>query len=177
MKKLFILIAVLTLTLTLTGCGEDVLELPEEMTMAELDDYLGRDDVQYVDLRNFDEKLTSGYILGFESIPYFDYLKYQGILVDNGGWVYDAGEVLSQASMREMFDEDKTILLMCGSGTRAEYVKAALESLGYTNVINIGGYADYVAADGVAVVLAGDPFQIGRHPGTQAWNQRAVHGN
>jgi len=160
MKKLFLLIAVLTLTLTLTGCGEKEVELPDEMTMAELDEYLGREDVQYVDLRNFDEKLISGYIQGFESIPYFDYLKYQGILVDDGGWVYDAGEIKSSATMKAIFNEDKTILLMCGSGTRAQYVMDALLSLGYENVINIGGYAEYVTADGENVVLGGSPFII-----------------
>ncbi len=163
MKKLFILIAVLTLTLTLTGCGEDVKDLPEEMTMAELDEFMGRDDVQYIDLRNFDEKLISGYIQGFESIPYFDYLKYQGILVDNGGWVYDAGEIKSSASMKAIFNEDKTILLMCGSGTRAQYVMDALLSLGYTDVINIGGYAAYVEADGEQVVLGGSPWVLDVH--------------
>ena len=32
---------------------------------------------------------------------------------------------------------------MCGSGTRAGYVKDALESIGYTNVYNVGGIRDY----------------------------------
>ncbi len=42
---------------------------------------------------------------------------------------------------------------MCGSGTRAGYVMAALEELGYTDVINVGGIGSYtgdnlVAGDG-----------------------------
>ncbi len=32
---------------------------------------------------------------------------------------------------------------MCGSGTRAGFVMAALEDQGYTNVVNIGGIGDY----------------------------------
>ena len=162
MKKLFIFIAVLTLTFTLTGCGgDDVTELPEEMTMAELDGFLGREDVQYVDLRNFDERMISGYIEGFEVIPYFDYLKYQEILVDtNSDWVYDSGEVLSLATLEAMFNKDKTILLMCGSGTRAQYLMDALLANGYTDVINIGGYAAYAEASGEAVVLGGSSFYI-----------------
>ncbi|XMB86642.1 rhodanese-like domain-containing protein [Mycoplasmatota bacterium WC44] len=32
---------------------------------------------------------------------------------------------------------------MCGSGTRAGFVKSALEQLGYTNVHNIGGISSY----------------------------------
>lgn len=159
MKKLLVLLAVLTLSFTLTACGGEE-ELPETMTMAELDGFLGRSDVQYIDLRNFDERMKAGYIEGFEVIPYFDYLKYQDILVDNGGWVFDAGEVKSVGSMNEMFNKDKTILLMCGSGTRAQYVMDALLSLGYENVINIGGFAAYVEADGEAVVLGGESFYI-----------------
>ena len=160
MKKLLVLLAVLTLSFTLTACnGEE--DLPETMTMAELDGFLGRSDVQYIDLRNFDERMKAGYIEGFEVIPYFDYLKYQGILSDaNGGWVFDTGEIGAVGSMREMFNEDKTILLMCGSGTRAQYVMDALLSLGYENVINIGGYAAYIEADGEAVVLGGESFYI-----------------
>ncbi len=160
MKKLLVLLAVLTLSFTLTACnGEE--DLPETMTMAELDGFLGRSDVQYIDLRNFDERMKAGYIEGFEAIPYFDYLKYQGILSDaNGGWVFDTGEIGAVGSMREMFNEDKTILLMCGSGTRAQYVMDALLSLGYENVINIGGYAAYLEADGEAVVLGGESFYI-----------------
>ncbi|KFZ27561.1 MAG: hypothetical protein KQ78_00298 [Candidatus Izimaplasma bacterium HR2] len=160
MKKLLVLLAVLTLSFTLTACnGEE--DLPETMTMAELDGFMGRSDVQYIDLRNFDERMKAGYIEGFEVIPYFDYLKYQGILSDaNGGWVFDTGEIGAVGSMREMFNEDKTILLMCGSGTRAQYVMDALLSLGYENVINIGGYAAYIEADGEAVVLGGESFYI-----------------
>ena len=181
MKKLFILIAVLTLTFTLTGCGGET-ELPDEMTMAELDEFLGREDVQYVDLRNFDEKLISGYIQGFESIPYFDYLKYNGILNDaNSDWTFDDGEVLSAATMRAMFNEDKTILLMCGSGTRAQYVMDALLSLGYEDVINIGGYAAYDEADGEAIVLGGSPWVLDVHvkgdytPGTYFGSTDALY--
>lgn len=161
MKKLLVLLAVLTLSLTLTACGEDVKDVPEDLEMADLDEFLGRDDVQYVDLRNLDERLNAGYIEGFEAIPYFDYLKYQDILVDeNGGWAYDAGEIHSQAALENMFNKDKTILLMCGSGARAGFVKEALESIGYENVINILGFASYVTAEGEFLVLGGDSFEI-----------------
>lgn len=152
MKKLLILLVVFTLSFTLTGCGgED--ELPTEMTMAELDEFMGRDDVQYIDLRNFDERMKSGYIEGFEVIPFFDYIHYQGILVKDGNWDYEAGEVKNLNALKAMFNMDKTILLMCGSGTRAQYVMDALLANGYTDVINIGGYAAYVTAEGESTVL------------------------
>jgi rhodanese-related sulfurtransferase len=111
--------------------------------------YLGRDDVQYVDLRNFDDKMESGYIAGFEFIPFFDYLEGEGYLVEKldgaRDWVFAASDIKTggAAVLEGLFDDSKTIFLMCGSGTRAGYVMAALESLGYENVINVGGISNY----------------------------------
>ncbi|MCK5388391.1 MAG: hypothetical protein KAJ22_03825, partial [Candidatus Izimaplasma sp.] len=88
MRKIMILFVALALTLTLAGCTKEVIvevevpvdvivevpielpDIPTNLDMEDLDDYLGRPDVQYVDLRNFDDKLNSGYIAGFEFIPF-----------------------------------------------------------------------------------------------------------
>ena len=116
--------------------------------MANIDMYLGRNDVQYVDLRNFDDKMNSGYIAGFEMIPFFDYLENTGILVrTDGDWIFDAADIGSAGALNALFDKDKTIFVMCGSGTRAGYVMAALESLGFTDVINVGGIGVYTGAN------------------------------
>ena len=163
MRKIMILFVALALTLTLAGCTKEVIvevevpvdvivevpielpDIPTNLDMEDLDDYLGRPDVQYVDLRNFDDKLNSGYIAGFEFIPFFDYLEKTDILVRaDGDWTFAAADIVSQGALRALFNEDKTIFLMCGSGTRAGYVMAALESLGYTDVINVGGIGVYV---------------------------------
>ncbi|MCF7927245.1 MAG: hypothetical protein K9L74_06715 [Candidatus Izimaplasma sp.] len=146
MKKLFALLTVFTLSLTLVACGgaEELPAIPEDVDMETVDDYLGRPDVQYVDLRNFDDKMSSGYIEGFEFIPFFDYLEATDVLVRTDmDWEFAADDIKSEGALKELFQEDKTIFLMCGSGTRAGYVLAALESLGYENVINVGGIADY----------------------------------
>ncbi len=145
MKKFLIFLATFALALTLTGCtGEELPEIPEEVTMSNVDEFLGRADVQYVDLRNFDDKMKSGYIAGFEFIPFFDYLEATDVLVrTDGDWNYAAADLVSKSALEGLFDSEKTIFLMCGSGTRAGYVKAALEAAGYTNVINVGGIADY----------------------------------
>jgi rhodanese-related sulfurtransferase len=150
MKKLLLLFVAFALTLTLAGCnGEELPELPEEVTMANVDEYLGRPDVQYVDLREFDEKMKNGYVLGFEVIPFFGYLEATDILVrQDGDWNFDAADLVSQGALTDIFDDSKTIFLMCGSGTRAGYVQAALESLDYT-VYNVGGFADYDGANAV----------------------------
>lgn len=149
MKKLLLLVAVLMVTFALAACGAS--KIPAEVTMDNVDEYLGRSDVQYVDLRGFQDKMASGYIAGFEFIPFFEYLEAEGVLVrTDGDWTFAAADIGSQARLKGLFDEDKTIFLMCGSGTRAGYVMAALESLGYENVINVGGIADYAGDNKVA---------------------------
>lgn len=166
MKKLLLLVAAFALTLTLAGCNgkEELAALPDEVTMANVDEYLGRPDVQYVDLRNFDEKMKSGYILGFEVIPYFDYLQATDILAKNASdWTFVATNLKNENALKDLFDMDKAIFLMCGSGTRAAYVKSALESIGFENVYNVGGFADYdgdnaVAGDGMYNVVVELPL-------------------
>ena len=144
MKKILFLFAAFLLTFSLAACGgEELAELPEEVTMENLDEYLDRPDVQYVDVRNFDDKLNSGYIEGFEMIPFFDYLEYEGILVRTDGWNFEAASLQNESALKALFNEDKAIFIMCGSGTRAAFVKSALEAAGYENVYNVGGIADY----------------------------------
>ncbi len=172
MKKLLIFIVALSLTFTLAGCTTEKIvevevevpaelpEIPAVVNMANLDDYLGRPDVQYVDLRNFDDKMASGYIAGFEFIPFFDYLEYEGILVRQTGWTFTADDIKIAAGLETLFNPDKTIFLMCGSGTRAGYVLAALESLGYDNVINVGGIGTYLEGDAINAVPGDDVYTI-----------------
>jgi len=165
MKKFALLIVMLITVLMITGCGnsDKLPTLPAAIDMTSIDEYVERSDVQYVDLRNFDEKMKNGYIRDFEVIPYFDYLAATDILKDsNGDWTLDEGEIMNQAALMDLFDSTKTIFLMCGSGTRAGYVKEALESLDYT-VYNIGGYADYegdfnVLGDGMYNVVVQLPL-------------------
>lgn len=155
MKKLLVLIVALALTLSLTACGsnDEVVALPETVDMTTIDMYLGRENAQYVDLRNFDDKLSAGYIDGFSFIPYFDYLSAEGILTGMADFT-----IGNEARLTELFDKDaEAIFLMCQSGGRAGWVKAALESLDYTNVFNITGFSNYegtnlVAGDGSYVL-------------------------
>ena len=82
MRKIFVLMMIVILGMTLSGCNSskevEIIQIePDDLiTMAELDTFLFRDDVQYVDLRNFNSRYMSGYIEGFENIPFFDYLDY-----------------------------------------------------------------------------------------------------
>ena len=148
MKKLLLLALVLTLSFALTACGEkeeEMKEIPAEFAeINEVDEFLFREGVQYVDLRNFEDKMAAGYIEGFEMIPFFNYLEYENILVrTDKNWEFAAEDIVNEAKLKNLFDMDKTIILMCGSGTRAQFVMDALLSLGYTDVINAGGIGSY----------------------------------
>jgi rhodanese-related sulfurtransferase len=110
--------------------------------MENIDEYLDAD-ARFVDLRNFSDQLNGGYIAGFELVPFFEYLEGRA-LVRNNGWEFSSADVVSGAALENIFgDKDGAVVLMCGSGTRAGYVKAALEDIGYSKVFNAGGIRDY----------------------------------
>ena len=120
--------------------------LPAVVDMNNIDEFVERENVQLVDLRNYSDKMASGYIAGFEIISFFEYLEGQAI-ARNNGWTWQEDNMIDGDILRNYFDQDAdAIFLMCGSGTRAGFVKAALEQLGYTNVHNVGGIADYSGA-------------------------------
>lgn len=147
MKKLLALFAAFALVMTLTACGgEAKLPADGEITMENIDEYMGRDNVQYVDLRNNDDLLRDGFVQGFGNIPYFDYIEVEGIAPGRADIT-----VGDKARLEQLFDKDaEAIFLMCASGGRAGWVKKALESIDYTNVYNVGGFKDYSGTNKVA---------------------------
>ena len=146
MKKIFTLLALVLFGFTMIACGDDDndVELPETIEMTDLDDFLFDPEWQFVDLRNFDDQFADGWIRGFEMIPFFQYLEYEEILIRTDGWDFDGTQILNESALRELFDEDKNIVLICAAGVRAAFVKEALESLGYENVWNAGALGNYV---------------------------------
>ncbi|MBI9099953.1 MAG: hypothetical protein JEY91_15840 [Spirochaetaceae bacterium] len=147
MKKI-LLVLLLAMTIAFTGCSSKALTLEgtEEITMANIDEYLAYD-ARFVDLRNFSDQLSGGYIAGFELIPFFQFLEGRA-LVRNNSWEFTPVDINNKAILENIFgDKESAVLLMCGSGTRAGYVKAALEEIGYTKVINAGGIKDYTGAN------------------------------
>ncbi len=111
--------------------------------MENIDQYLYRDGAEYVDLRNVADKYTGGYIDSVELVSFFEYLE-GNALVRNKGWEFSEEDIVDAAILENMFDaKDREVFIMCGSGTRAGYVKDALEALGYEMVYNAGGIKDY----------------------------------
>ena len=160
MKKLFLFFAVLVTGFVMVGC-DGTADLPEEIGMTDLDEYLFNPDWQFVDLRNFDDQMADGWIRGFEMIPFFQYLEYENILVRTSGWDFDGSQIKNESALRELFDEDRNIVLICAAGVRAAFVKTALESLGYENVWNAGALGNY---EGEHRVMGDGSFNISLPP-------------
>jgi len=156
------LILVLIQTIFLIGCKteiEPVLELETDtyINMENLDEYMFRDDVQYVDLRNFEGRFNSGFIYSFESIPFFDYLDYRAF--DRGDtYEFSPSQIINSAELERLFDRNKSIFLYADGCIRAGYVKDALISLGYEKVFVLGGYFEY---DGLYKVLGDGSYHFG----------------
>lgn len=115
------------------------------ITMANLDEFLGRPDVEVVDLRNFEDLFNGGYIKGTEIIPFFQYLETRMVTRDGATWDVSKATVNNAFPFSNFFDPNKTIVLFCASGTRAAFVKTVLDSKGY-KTFNAGGFKDYKGA-------------------------------
>jgi len=150
------------LVCTLTSCDQEntlkKIQINNEITMDNLDDYMWRDDVQYVDLRNFDAKFAAGYIDGFEMIPFFDYLDNRAF-DRNHTYQFDPNQILNEDIMTSYFKQDKAIFLYADGCIRANYVRDVLHHLGYEKVFTLGGYYEY---DGSYNILGDSRYEIGR---------------
>lgn len=168
MKKFTTVLLALVMVVSIISCGnasqEAGLTGDEEITMDNIDQYLDRD-ARFIDLRDFSDMFSGGYIEGFEVVPFFQYLEGRA-LVRNNGWEFSEADVADAALLENVFgSKEDVIVLMCGSGTRAGYTKDALESIGYSKVINAGGIRDYqgeykVLGDGSYAGLQALPAEV-----------------
>lgn len=141
------------------GDGEyaGVAALPAEINMENIDNVMSRPGAKYVDLRNEADMYNGGYIDGFELVSFFEYLE-GNALVRNNGWEFSEEDIANAAILENIFgDKSREVFLMCGSGTRAGYVKDALEALGYEKVYNAGGIRDY---QGDRKIFGDDSFTL-----------------
>jgi len=145
LRKLSAVLLAVLISVSLLSCGgakDAGLKGDEDISMTTVDQYLGQD-IRFVDLRDFADLFNGGRIAGFESVPFFQYLEGRG-LVRNNGWEFSAADIVDAAVLENLFgSKESAVVLMCASGTRAGYVKDALNSLGYTKVYNAGGMKDY----------------------------------
>ena len=195
-KKLLSLLMVVVLTLSLVGCGEEKKEennalpkpqvtdgvrgeqfgIDKNINEETIDNYLGRDDAVYRDMRmlkdpgNYEaiggDSYLSGFIKGFEVVPYPYLVNVSGLPEEVGdtykgttlftysekdGYVANYEE--SMAVLEFLFPKDKKIFLMCGGGGYAGMTKTMLIELGWNkdNIYNVGGYWFYKGKNNVAV--------------------------
>jgi rhodanese-related sulfurtransferase len=90
------------------------------------------DAVTVIDVREAAEVAASGQAKGALHIP----LSLLAMRADPKGGAYDA-----------RIDPKKPVAIYCAAGGRAGMAAATLKSMGY-EAINIGGFADWVAAGG-----------------------------
>ena len=133
-----------------------------------IDEYLGRSDSVYRDMRmlkdpgNYEaiggDSYLSGFVEGFEVVP-FPYLTNVTGLPEEVGETYtgdtlftqdDSGNYVanyeeSMEILEAIFPKDKNIFLMCGGGGYAGMTKTMLVSLGWdeNKIYNVGAYWSY----------------------------------
>ena len=132
-----------------------------------LDDYMFRNDIQYVDLRSSRFVLEEGYVAGFQFIPFYNIIASfsgEGTLFkmerkkdDDGNNVY-AGQIggftalyeESESIIKSLFEEDKYIFLISQAGSESSYLINLLIQLGYDGnlLYNVGGVSNSEGVEG-----------------------------
>ena len=112
------------------------------VTMANIDQYLHHESIQYVDIRETNELFVQGCIETFEIIPFYTGLVGTNIVAYKDDFVFTPEVIINQRALEKLFDKNKTIFLICRSGRRSGYLKDVLSFIGY-NAFNIGGIIEY----------------------------------
>lgn len=150
------------------GIRGEQFEIDKNINESTIDEYLGRSDSVYRDMRmlkdpgNYEaiggDSYLSGFVQGFEVIP-LPYLTNVSGLPEEVGETY-AGETLftqdesgnyvanyeeSMDILETIFPKDKNIFLMCGGGGYAGMTKTMLVALGWdeNKIYNVGAYWSY----------------------------------
>ncbi len=136
MRRIFS-VFVLFMVFTITACTEGAVP-----TLDTIDHHLHRDDVQYVELREWVEVAEHGMIDGFEVIPFYGVIVDSGYLMIPRDGRFHPSNIVNESAIRNLFDADKTIYLICRTGNRTTFMTEVLTHLGY-DVVNLGGIVDY----------------------------------
>lgn len=171
----------------LSGGMRGEMGIDKNINEATIDQYLGRDDAVYRDMRmlvdeaNYEniggDSYLSGYVEGFEAVPYPLIVNVEGLpeavgqsytgptLFTHNDDGYVANYEESMGVLEYFFPKDKKIFLMCGGGGYAGMMKAMLVALGWdeSQIYNVGGYWYYDGEHNVKV-KDGDEFQFWKVP-------------
>ena len=141
----------------ITGGERGMLGIDKNINEKNIDEYLGRNDSVYRDMRmlkdpgNYEaiggDSYLSGFIKGFEVVPYpyltevkglpeavGDSYKGKTLFTQNEDGTYKANYKESLEYLEYYFPKDKNIFLMCGGGGYAGMTKNLPASLGLTDI-------------------------------------------
>lgn len=117
-------------------------------------EYFGRDDVFYIDLRDYVD-YQKKHLRNFECIPYFAYVFNADAGKDPSKTQLYGGSVTAPvAAYKEsddmlgvLFPKDKTLFIMCQSGGRVAQLLSILSAKGYdmSKIYNVGGMGQFTA--------------------------------
>ena len=151
------------------------LGIDKNVNEATIDNYLGRSDAVYRDLRmlkdpgNYEaiggDAYLSGFVDGFEVAPYPYIVNVEGLpeevgdtykgktLFNYDGEKYTANYKESLDVLEALFPKDKVIFLMCGGGGYSGMMKNMLVALGWdaNKIYDVGGYWFYEGKNNVMV--------------------------
>ena len=158
-----------------TGGERGQLGIDKNINEENIDNYLGRNDSVYRDMRMLEDpgnyeaiggdRYLSGYIEGFEVVPYPYLTKVEGLpeavgdsytgktLFTKEGDKYVPNYEESLEYLLTYFPKDKNIFLICGGGGYAGMTKNLLVSLGWdeNKIYNVGGYWYYNGKNNIEV--------------------------
>lgn len=160
----------------LEGGERGMLGIDKNINEETIDNYLGRNDAVYRDMRmlkdpgNYEaiggDSYLSGFVKGFEVVPYpyltevkglpeavGDSYKGKTLFTETEDGKYVANYKESLEYLEYYFPKDKIIFLMCGGGGYAGMTKKLLVSLGWdeNKIYDVGGYWFYKGNNNVVV--------------------------
>ncbi len=119
-------------------------------------EYFGRDDVLYIDLRDYAD-YQKKHLRNFECIPYFAYVFDKAAGKDKakiqlyGNSVAEPAATYKESDdmLEVLFPKDKTIFFMCQSGGRVAQLLSILNAKGYdmSKIYNVGGMGQFTAPE------------------------------
>lgn len=151
------------------------LGIDKNINEATIDEYLGREDAVYRDLRmlkdpgNYEaiggDSYLAGFVDGFEVVPFPYIVNVEGLpeavgetytgktLFTQENGEYKANYKESLAVLEALFPKDKVIFLMCGGGGYSGMMKKMLVALGWDaeKIYDVGGYWFYEGNNDVKV--------------------------
>ena len=151
------------------------LGIDKNINESSIDNYLGRYDAVYRDMRMLKDpgdyeaiggdSYLSGFVKGFEVVPLPYIMNVSGLpeqvgetytgktLFTNNNGVYTPNYKESMEVLEAIFPKDKIIFLMCGGGGYAGMTKNMLVALGWdeSKIYNVGGYWYYNGSNNVEV--------------------------